>query len=172
VLDWTNRAGASTLRVRTLTYLMATARRQGRPDRVQTLIDETMASYEPSMAQPSTRPSVHYPGALLANRAWLAWRDGRHDEAERLAHSALESWQSERVTYAFKWLATFPLIAIATTRSDGAALAQYTETLLREEQQRLESPVEAELRLSRTDPSQAASSAAKIVDLALSYGYL
>ena len=62
--------GAVTLRVRTLTYLTAVARRQGRIERVRDWVRQMNAVYEtsPSSQKPSGPDVNYYRGALLGER--------------------------------------------------------------------------------------------------------
>ena len=53
-------------------------------------------------------------GMVKALQSWVAWKEGRHTEAERLALEALEQWRPTVVRYPFCWICLWPLIAVRT----------------------------------------------------------
>ncbi len=130
VLAWATRAGAVTLQARCLTYLIVVARRRNEVDRVKQLASECEAACSQSQL-------AEYTGALLANRAWAALREGRREEARELADSALTAWRAVRVPYPMQWLALFPLLALAVQASRVDEAVGVARALLEEQQQRL-----------------------------------
>ncbi len=169
VLEWAERAGAATLRIRTLTYLTTAARKRGDLERVKKLVGETLRLCEPSSSSEKlTGLSGYYPGALHANLAWIAWRENRPEETERYGRSALESWKSERDPYPFQWLARFPLMAAAAARGDTRTIEEHAAALLSPEQQQLPESLAAEVgaQLSRLRERREAFDPAAILQAA------
>ncbi len=68
-----------------------------------------------------------FPSAAMVNafQSWVAWKEGRSSEAERLALEALEQWRPTVVRYPFCWICLWPLIAVRTVdgRLDQAVTA-------------------------------------------------
>src|SRR5262249_12718230 len=67
---------------------------------------------------------------------WIAWCAGDETTAVAEAKVALEVW-TEGVPYPFKWMALWPLIAIAIECKDVSAAAKYSQQLLDPPQQPL-----------------------------------
>ena len=51
-------------------------------------------------------------GMAMALLSWVAWKEGRFAEAERLAEDALEQWRPTMVRYPFGWICLWPLVAV------------------------------------------------------------
>jgi hypothetical protein len=44
--------------------------------------------------------------------AWLAWKESKPSEVVARAHDALRLWEATVVSYRFKWLCLWPLMAV------------------------------------------------------------
>lgn len=88
-------------------------------------------------------PPSAMPMALLS---WVAWKEGRFVEAERLAEDALEQWRPTMVRYPFCWICLWPLLAVrlADGRCEGSVAA--ARELLNPPQMRLPGELETALR--------------------------
>jgi hypothetical protein len=121
-----------------LVYLSINARRRGR-------IDDAEA-YLPRMNKIAEAARMRdYFAVACANQAWLEWRRGADEAAERLAHSALSAWRELPFRYAFQWTALWPLLDVRVRAGDTAGACQFAEALLEPNQQRL--PNDATLAL-------------------------
>ena len=117
----------------------------------------------------------YYIGVGQANLAWLDWRDGRlnlADDDGLLAFQALL-----QVTYPFKWIALFPLIAIHMAMDNYAQAIEYVGQLLDRSQMRLPAPMEtaAQAALSAWQKDDLDTSRAHLeltVQMAQERGYL
>jgi hypothetical protein len=74
---------------------------------------------------------------VCANQAWLDWRRGAYDDAERLAQTALSVWRELPFRYAFQWTALWPLLDARLRADDLAGASRFAESLLDANQQRL-----------------------------------
>lgn len=81
--------------------------------------------------------NVEYLGTVKANRAWLAWREGKLAEVQANSYRALELWQQTPVVYPFQWAALWPLIGATLVRNRLAEAINHVRALLSPEQQRL-----------------------------------
>jgi class 3 adenylate cyclase/tetratricopeptide (TPR) repeat protein len=81
-------------------------------------------------------------GMAMALLSWVAWKEGRFAEAERLGEQALEQWRPTMVRYPFCWICLWPLVAVrlADGRWEGSVVV--ARELLKPPQMRL--PVELE----------------------------
>ncbi len=77
-----------------------------------------------------------YASVITAQRAWVAWRDGKREEAETVGRTAVEEWQRQRPVYPFQWTGLWPLIDIAATSEQFALAVDYVRLLLAPSQQR------------------------------------
>lgn len=130
VLAWASRAGAVMLQARCLTYLMIVARRRGEIERVAALAAQCEAACAHARL-------AEYTGALQANRAWVALREGRRGDARTAAEAALAAWRDVRVPYPMQWLAVFPLLSLAVDARRVDEAVTVARRLFDEEQQRL-----------------------------------
>jgi len=87
-------------------YLSVTHRRQNKPHEVRADTD----AFQELMQTNSDNPV--YRGVAHANHAWLAYTEGKFDQAQQYAQAALELWHSLENPYAMHWLALFILFAI------------------------------------------------------------
>ena len=51
-------------------------------------------------------------GMAMAMLSWVAWKEGRFDEAERLGAEAIDRWHPTMVRYPFAWICLWPLVAV------------------------------------------------------------
>jgi tetratricopeptide (TPR) repeat protein len=77
-----------------------------------------------------------YASVITAQRAWVAWRDGKREEAESAGRAAVEEWQRQRPVYPFQWTGVWPLIGLAATSGQFALAVDYVRLLLAPTQQR------------------------------------
>jgi eukaryotic-like serine/threonine-protein kinase len=122
------------LRSRSLTYLMVTARKQGDVDAVREAIGPVT-----EQAREATLPE--YEAMAIANRAWVAWRDGDEEAATADARAALGLWEELPIRYFFDWMALWPLLAMALAAGRIEEAAQCARGMLPPPQQRLQEPV-------------------------------
>lgn len=73
-----------------LHFLPLVWRRRGLVDAVRDVVAEALAQGE-----------RRYAAVLTAQRAWVAWRDGKREDAERTAWVAVEGWQRQHPVYPF-----------------------------------------------------------------------
>jgi hypothetical protein len=126
-LHLSERCGDLVTRARSLTYLAMAHRcahhlEQARSYAAQTLELATKIGM------------IEYVAMAQANLAWVAWREGNHTETEKLGSEALRLWHGMEDPYSFDWMALWPLIAVAFSRSDVACAIDYTRALLVEDQ--------------------------------------
>jgi ATP/maltotriose-dependent transcriptional regulator MalT len=112
------------------TYLVLVLRRGGR-------VDEVRRATERALSLASEAGMLDYVAAARANQAWVALRDGRRAEAERLVSEARSNWAALAVTYPFQWTALFPALGMALERGDLACAADLSAAMLEEHQARL-----------------------------------
>lgn len=129
--------GDVALQTRCLAYLTLCLRRQGRDAPVTDCARRTQ--------QAARKSKMHdYLGAALASLAWLAWRQGRLDEAARLGRQAQHEW-SAMAHYPFQWQALWPLIGVALAQERDAEAIAHARRLLDPGQQALAPTIEAPL---------------------------
>jgi tetratricopeptide (TPR) repeat protein len=112
-----------------------------------------------------------------ANLAWLAWREGDHDQVEELARAAFASWRRGQWIYAFHWTARLPLLALSLDRNQVPDALEQAQALLDPQQQKLPDPLEAALlaAVQAGEAQQAAEAAAHLrraVQVAQETGFL
>ena len=93
------------------------------------------------VAHAAAQGERRYVGVLTAQRAWVAWRDGKPEEAETAGRAAVEQWQRQRPVYPFQWTGLWPLIGLAATSAQFALALDYVRLLLAPTQQRPEDPL-------------------------------
>jgi len=102
-------------------------RRRGQVEAVRSVVADAAAQGE-----------RRYAGVLTAQRAWVAWRDGKREEAERAGRAAVEEWHRQRPVYPFQWTGVWPLIDLAATSAQFALAVDDVRLLLAPTQQRPE----------------------------------
>lgn len=113
-----------------LHFLPMVLRRRGQVEAVRRTITQALAQGE-----------RRYPDVIAAQQAWLAWRDGDLEAAERYGQVALEAWRNPRRVYPFQWMGLWPLLGAALTRKQIAQALDYARLLLAPTQQRLPDPL-------------------------------
>jgi hypothetical protein len=116
-----------------LHFLPLVFRRRGQVEAVRSMVAHAAAQGE-----------RRYANVITAQRAWVAWRDGKREEAETAGRAAVEEWQRQRPVYPFQWTGLWPLIGLAAASAQFALAVDYVRMLLPPTQQR---PPEALLRL-------------------------
>lgn len=138
-LELTIRCGNRTLQARCLTYLTVLHRKLDQPDQVIHFGERAWEICEALGMQ-------EYVGVILACRSWLAWRDGKMTEAEKLARQALDSWQEHASRYPFKWLALLQLIDIELKQKQLEQAVDHARSLLTPAHSRLTGGIEGSLQ--------------------------
>lgn len=110
-----------------LHFLPLVFRRRGQVEAVRTVVADAAAQGE-----------RRYAGVLTAQRAWVAWRDGKREEAERAGRAAVQEWQRQRPIYPFQWTGVWPLIGLAATSALSSLAVDDVRLLLAPTQQRPE----------------------------------
>jgi DNA-binding SARP family transcriptional activator len=149
------RIGAAALRSACLTYLTHLYRRRG---------DVVAARRYAELALEAARTShqEEYVAQAHANLAWVAWREGDHDCAERLAREAWSDWDT-RLHRVWAWSPVFPLLGLALRAGRDDEARELADVLVDPTRQPLPAEVEEALRAGRlTDAAT----------LATGYGYL
>ncbi len=119
----TARMGDTLLQVRCLAYLSVISRKLGDLKSLHQQIDQLL--------ELAPRIEEHtYHGFGLANRGWLAWRDGDDQSAEKYCKYALELWNKYARGNVFRWLSIWVLLAIAVSRRDLVQAEEFTQALL------------------------------------------
>jgi hypothetical protein len=170
VLKAAELTGAIPLRARCLTYLTVIARRRGD-------LAATRAWGTKCFGAASTGKMNEYLGVAHANLAWLAWREGDLESAERIGLLALETWRPQAVCYPLQWMALWPLLAIDVERDRIAEAVERARALVDPKQQRLPEALESALHAGISTWSSSGSPAArthltKALDSAQQLGFL
>ena len=126
--------GDTTLRSRSLTYLMVAARKRRDVDAVREAIGPVI-----EQAREASQPE--YEAMAIANRGWVAWRGGDEETAAADAHAALDMWEKLPVRYFYDWMALWPLLAMALASGRIEEAAQCARGMLPPPQQLLQEPL-------------------------------
>jgi hypothetical protein len=121
------RVGDLSLQTLCLTYLTVTYRRAGR-------LEETCRHAVLSHEAAALAKMTPYMGVARANQAWGEWRRGNLPAAWEHGQAALVSLPE---VYAFRWLALWPLIAVARVEDCPADAIAHARTLFSPHEQRL-----------------------------------
>ncbi len=108
-----------------LHFLPLVFRRRGQVEAVRSVVARAVAQGE-----------RRYASVITAQRAWVAWRDGKREEAEMVGRAAVAEWQRQHPVYPFQWTGLWPLIDIAATSAQFALAVDYVRLLLAPTQQR------------------------------------
>ncbi len=108
-----------------LHFLPLVLRRRGRVEAIRSTI-----------ADAEKRGERRFAAVMAAQRAWIAWRDGRREDAEAAGRAALEAWQRQLPAYPFQWAGLWPLIDLAASSERLAIAVDYVRLLLAPTQQR------------------------------------
>lgn len=149
-----------------LHFLPMVFRRRGQVEAVRHGITQALAQRE-----------RRYPDVIAAQRAWLAWRDGDLEVAERYGQAALALWQQQRRVYPFQWMALWLLLGVALEGEQITQSLDYVRLLLEPTQQCLPEPLHlaltAALEVGEREQLQAAQPLLhQALALAQDLGYL
>ncbi len=167
-LNQAKQIGDVTVQSRVLTYQAILRRKLGDIEGAQACIDRVL----PLATQGQM---LEYVGTANANLAWIAWRQGRLDDAQRLAMLALETWTGLSIVYAFRWTALLPLLAAARTQGSSTDAREHAEAMLEPSQQRLSDELTDSLEAAvaaEVDQTVQLSCLNDIVQIASQHGYL
>jgi len=85
-------------------------------------------------------PRPEQSGTAQANLAWVAWREGKVEEAQAKGAAALALWRLEllsSIVYAFQWTALWPLVGSALELNRMSEAVSHVRALLAPSQQPL-----------------------------------
>ncbi|MFY0523289.1 serine/threonine-protein kinase PknK [Archangium gephyra] len=131
-LRWGERIGDVTVLSRCLTYLTVSYRQRG-------LVEEARRYGERSRQVSTAGGMDDYLGAAQANLAWVSWREGRREEAEREAQAAVDLWRKLAVVYPypFQWQGLVLLLAASVERGAIQQGVEHARALIDPKQQLL-----------------------------------
>jgi class 3 adenylate cyclase len=132
------RSGALMLESRSRTYLTVAARLRG-----DTATARERAALSRSTAVRSAMPE--YVAIAIATDAWIEWRGGDAESAERLATSALAGWDPLPMSVPYRWMALWPLLACTHAAGRTAAAVDLARELRKSDQQAVSEGVQAGL---------------------------
>ena len=127
------RRGDAATWTRALTYLMVAHRRRGDVEAVRETIGPVIAR-----ARAASLPE--YEAMAVANRAWVAWRNGQEEQAAADALAALDTWRSLPFRYLFDWTALWPLVAMALASGRVGEAVEHARGMLAPPQMLLQEP--------------------------------
>ena len=96
--------------------------------------------------------------------AWVAWKDGRIDEVERLAREVLTPKPDGEPPFPFGWICLWPLVAVRLAQGRTEAAMNAARELLRPPQMRLAPELEEAIvgALSAWEGGEVAGSAERL----------
>ncbi|MGI9190137.1 MAG: AAA family ATPase [Longimicrobiaceae bacterium] len=165
------RIGEITVESRCLTYLALLYRKRGD-------VEETRSWAFRAREVAETSAMSEYIAAADAHRAWVAWRDGDHHEAERLGRKSSALWSELGGPYrALAWMPAWPLLGIALAGERTAEALEHARFLLDSATQPAPEPLMQALQaaLSANDDGSAQKAREQLEqagELARSWGYL
>ena len=112
-LQVAERVGDLVLQERCLTYMALAHRRAGH-------VDQTSMFAGKALSLASKLGMKEYVAMATANLAWIAWKEERFDDTERLAREALDGWHGMEDPMSFDWVALWPLIGVLHARGSVA----------------------------------------------------
>ncbi len=113
-----------------LTFLSIVYKKRGQVDAVRDCTVQAEAVAHKTQ-------NAEFLGMVNANRAWLAWREGKLTEVQTNGNKALALWQQTPVVYPLQWAALWPLISVALAQNRLPEAIDHARVLLSSEQQRL-----------------------------------
>jgi len=128
------RCGNLVVQARCLAYLPVAQRSNGS-------LDQTRAQAERALELARKLAMIEYVAMAKANLAWVAWKQTRFSDCEKLGQEALELWHGMEDPYSFDWMALFPLIATAMARKQTEDAVKLAEGLFSDNQH----PIDAEV---------------------------
>ena len=129
------RSGDRSLELACLAFLAWAHLRQGEIGGVKQMIEESTG-----LMAANTFPAS---GMMRAMEAWVAWKEERLDDVERLAREALDCWQPYVARYPFCWICLWPLIGVRLAARRHAEAVEAARDLVNPDQMRLPMPLEA-----------------------------
>lgn len=162
--------GDAATRSRALTYLMVA-------DRLRGDVKAVCDALGPVIERARDASLPEYEAMALANRAWVAWRNGDEQQAAADALAALEMWEGLPVRYIFDWMARWPLAAMALASGRVGEAAEHARGMLPPPQMLLPEPVRTavENAVGAWDAGEPAATERRLrqaVHLASEAGYL
>jgi tetratricopeptide (TPR) repeat protein len=121
------RCGNLVVQARCLAYLPVAQRSNGS-------LDQTRAQAERALELARKLAMIEYVAMAKANLAWVAWKQTRFSDCEKLGQEALELWHGMEDPYSFDWMALFPLIATAMARKQTEDAVKLAEGLFSDNQ--------------------------------------
>ena len=169
-LEIAERIGEGDWRVRSLAYLSVLHRMRGEAERTQHFVSRCLAATTAS-------EDLLYTGVVKANLAWLSWHGGSLVEAQANGQAALACWDQSPTSYVFRWLALWPLLAVALSQGSTDDALGYARSLIDPSQQPPGSPLAAILEEALAAGEEglveaARSRLARAVEVAQEMGYL
>jgi eukaryotic-like serine/threonine-protein kinase len=169
-LTLAEKIGDRQLQTRCLTYLTTLFRLQSRAELVRSYAARNLAAAVEINLQ-------EYISSAMANQAWLAWREGKLEQAEVLALEAMTRLTTSRIGLVFKWLAFFPLIDICLKEQRLEQAIQFAREILAPDQQLLPEAISNPLEKSienweANDKGNASEQLYAVIELAEQLGYL
>jgi tetratricopeptide (TPR) repeat protein len=104
---------------RCLSFLPFIFRQRGQAEEVRQVITRALSMQ-----------GMRQTGMLAAHRAWLAWRDGKMEQAEEYSKTALAEWQDQRQVNPHRWAALWPLIGVMLVQKRLSEAIHYVRMLL------------------------------------------
>ena len=135
-LKMSQRCGDLVTEARCLTYLAVGHRRNEDVDLAKQFADQTLALA-------SKLQMTEYVAMSKASLAWVAWKEQRLDDCEKLGNEALELWHGMDDPYSFDWMALWPVIAVALARTDTESAIKFAEGLFPDSQHPIDEEVMA-----------------------------
>ncbi|HLE97214.1 MAG TPA: AAA family ATPase [Candidatus Thermoplasmatota archaeon] len=127
--DLAQRVGDSLNIIRGTVYLGFLARVRGSVEEARKWTDEGIRVTPAAMTE--------YVGLNEGNLAWIAWKEGKHEDARQHAERAAELFAAPVPIYPFRWLAETILLQLALDRGDLAAASRSARAMLDLSQQKL-----------------------------------
>lgn len=151
---------------RCLSFLPIIFRQHGQVEEVRQVITRALSMQ-----------GMRQTGMLAAHRAWLAWRDGKLDQAEEYSKDALAEWQDQRQVNPHRWAALWPLIGVMLVQERLSEAIHYVRMLLLPPEQHLQDALKSllETALQEWDAERHAQVSLllqRAVPLAKEKGYL
>jgi hypothetical protein len=130
--------GDATAALRCVNYLALVARRRGHVEATHELAARTLEEAQ-------RIGMLEYVLQARANLAWVAWRAGDRDLAEREARELAKDWDDILIMSAFAWMPLWPLLGAALARGEVAQAVEYTRTIVDPARQAMPSELESTL---------------------------
>jgi hypothetical protein len=163
------RCGNLVVQARCLAYLPVAQRSNGS-------VDQTRAQAERALELAHKLAMIEYVAMAKANLAWVAWKQTRFSDCEKLGQEALELWHGMEDPYSFDWMALWPLIATAVAQNKLDSAAALSEGLFLESQHPLHDDVMSATRHAidtwRSGDTAGLSQMEQAIETAKHYGYL